>query len=345
MIKQDLSLQAIHFQHLLNHRLDYLENLVKELKVAVFFILHDYFLICNEFKLIDSQNEFCGVSEPSEKKCQYCDNYSQGNEHFKQIHQFLENTNDQIEKFVAPSEYVAASFRSTFPQYADKIVVRPHLLLLGHRELKKIGGKIKLAYLGAQLPEKGFTAWNRLVKDIRKNCPECYEMFYFGTGKEVADGVTSVYVSTSEQGENAMVEHLQKYDISCAFVWPNWAETYSYVYYELAISGVFILSNEISGNIYAEIKKNKNGHIFKTHQGCYEWIMNYKNAIEEINNYRDSCDFKPRSFWPNFDLVDLLNNNGNEKNADSIYRDKEVSIHKKKVKTFLYRLKYRKFDV
>ncbi|MFR2988444.1 MAG: hypothetical protein ACLTMR_06340 [Faecalibacillus sp.] len=37
-----------------------------------------------------------------------------------------------------------------------------------------------------------------------------YSFYYFGTGKEKIDNVTNVYVSSAEQGENAMVEAIRK---------------------------------------------------------------------------------------------------------------------------------------
>ena len=330
---------AVHFQHLLNHKLDILTAVVNNLKVPVSIVLHDYYLICNRLKMIDTNEHFCGVSKPCTDKCIECLNKEMGIKHFDEMQHFLNTIDPFIYRVIAPSEYVAEHVKRVFPEIAEKIVVRAHLRLSGSVAYTPNNGKIRLAYVGAPMKEKGFSDWKQLVREIRDKCPDKYELFYFGTGKQVIDGVKNVYVSTSEQGENAMMENLRNYGIECAFVWPNWAETYSYVYYELALCGVFIVSNKISGNIYSEIKQNENGRIFSDRRDVVAWFLNSEDLRKEINTYRVNAEYKPKTFEVNTDLSDFLFPR-TLKNREHVGK---TLINKKIAKSILYRLKYYRF--
>lgn len=329
---------ALHFQHLLNHKLDILATVVNTFKVPVSIVLHDYYLICNRLKMIDTNDHFCGVSKPCTEKCIECRNKEIGMKHFNEMHRFLNAIDPFIYRVIAPSEYVAERVTNVFPEIAEKIVVRAHLRLSGSAAYTPNNGKIRLAFVGAPMKEKGFSDWKQLVREIRDKCPDKYELFYFGTGKQVIDGVKNVYVSTSEQGENAMMDSLRNYGIECAFVWPNWAETYSYVYYELALCGIFIISNKISGNICSEIKRNGNGRIFSERRDAVTWFLNSETSRKEINTYRTNGKYKPKKSEVNTNLFDFVFSCGS-KNTEYV----EEPLSRKIVKSILYRFKYNKF--
>ncbi|MFR2776305.1 MAG: hypothetical protein ACLTBR_10785 [Anaerostipes sp.] len=333
-------IKMLHFQHILNHKTSVLKQVVKKLKVPVCFVLHDYYLICNQLKLIDSNNEFCGVTRPSEEKCKCCAYRNEGINHFESMQSFLKDINSYIYRIIAPSNYVAEKVKLIFPEFRNRIVVRPHLILTGEQEYKEEKSKIKLAYVGAQMKEKGYDDWKVLVETIRENCPDAYELYYFGTGKQEIENVTNIYVSISEQGDNAMINNLRKYGIECAFVWPNWAETYSYVYYELALCGVFIISNDVSGNIYSEITKNKNGLVFQKRKEAVEWLLNIEDVQKRITEYKLNGAYRPQISNVNTDLSDFLSS------VDILQTVRMDNKPKTKVlKSIMYRVKYRKFHL
>ena len=134
------------------------------------------------------------------------------------------------------------------------------------------------------------------------------------------DGVKNVYVSTSEQGENAMSDNLRDYGVDCAFVWPNWAETYSYVYYEVAICGVYVISNQIDSAI--------------------SWFLKPSKVRQQIDSYRQNGNFRPAEYIVNDDLTPFI------PPVQGITISKSGRIPRKAVlKSCLYRLKYRGFDL
>lgn len=291
ILKFNLEITSIHLQHLLNHDLNLLGQCIKLLKVPVCLFVHDYYIVCSRFKLIDSTNQFCGVSAPCADKCQRCNYYETGRTHFKLINEFLKNINNYLDKIIVPSKYVEIRLKRIFQDIADKIETRPHLTYKKKVRTKKISFPIKFAFAGAQLESKGYLKWKQLVQFIQsdRNLKTNFDLFYFGTGKEVVEGVKNIFVSSSIMGDDAMEVALYKANIDCAFVWPEWAETYSYVYYELSANGIYTLSNEISGNICDMVKENGNGHIFNSMDQLFDWISNFTLMRNELNKYVENA--------------------------------------------------------
>lgn len=336
--KKSFKLVGVHLQHLQNHNLENLSKVLKEIKLPITLFLHDFHTVCSRVNLLNQNNIFCGVTKPNRKKCEKCNFKDVGIEHFKKIESFLTSVKDLLQFIIAPSTFVKDSWSSVYPNFAGLIHVRPHLLLSGEYKRPLINGnKLKLAFVGGQYPLKGYSEWKAMVEYITKNNIENFDLYYFGTGKEYHNNVTNIYVSIAEQGEQAMVEKLKEYSIDCAFLWSLCPETYSYVYFELSVSGVFVITNNGTGNIYEMVKQNKNGIIFNSLTDCIETISNVNFLIDCINRYRKESFFIPAMFESNSCKKGLF--------VDDV--KSEVLVTKKEcyfnlVATFLYLLKNRK---
>ena len=334
IVKYELRVTAVHLQHLLHHDLKCLSAVLLKLLVPVYLIVHDYYLLCPELKLISDRNGFCGVSRPSAEKCAGCKFADQAMVHKQNVDLFLASIKSCIAGIITPSSYVTTRMQIAFPELSDLIITRPHLKLTGQKRYQALESKIKVAYLGTQTAAKGFYDWKRLV-NLLSDQPQ-YEFYYFGTGEEQVDGVKNIFVSSVEQGENAMVNALKRHEIDVAFVWPNWAETYSYVFYELSSCGVFVVTNLISGNIYDEICKKQNGIVFEGIQECVEWFKDNTVVRDAVNQYKLYGEFRPAHMEVNHSLADLLSDK------------KTYSLCKKKVcipsvlHTAAYRVLYHK---
>lgn len=335
--KNGLRYCSIHIQHLLHHDFDEISYIICSMKLPTFVIFHDYYLLCPKLKMIDSKREFCGVSAPNTEKCQYCNYGKDAIIHFGRVRKFFCEINEFVQYYVTPSDYVTENMIEIFPEFRNKFVTRPHVQVYGTYQRDNLDGKIRIAFAGAQYKEKGFDQWKCLVLELSKRCPDEYDFYYLGNGTQEVENVKNVFVSVAHQGDSAMIDHAKQYQIDCAFIWPELPETYSYVYYELSVCGIFILSNALSGNICRMIKKNKNGIVFKNYDDLLEWLSDHKKVKSEINQYRSRGVFKPQGFINNSKLELLLKDdviyegNGNyDKIGPSI-------IH-----TILYRIKHRK---
>lgn len=334
-----LTITAIHIQHLINHDLDSIKDIINSLRVPVFYFMHDYFNICIRQNLIDSSNAFCGTGAPSNEKCQSCAYMKQGIQHHSQMQSFFGSINEYLTRVVCPSEYVAKVFIENYPQYRERVTVRPHLNYALKDTVPEISGKIRIAYAGGQNLIKGYPAWTELVNAC-KACDQ-YEFYYFGTGKDQLDGVRNVFVSTAAQGDDAMKNALGEHKIDCAFLWPSWPETYSYVLYELMENDIFVITNNISGNIYDVVSNHENGKCFSELAEVKDWMSNPDQVRAEINQYRTKNSFHIKDVTGNRDIQSISPDGTMEcTEKKTIGKRKKVGIDP--LMTLMYMAKYKR---
>lgn len=335
-IKKNLSFSAIHLQHILHHDLELLEQIICELRIPVCYIVHDYYILCESLKLINSKGCFCGVSVPDTEKCCDCQYQEKAIIHWKRMYQFIQGIFGQLNYIVTPSDYVTRNLKSAIPFIREIIVTRPHLVTEGLTVLPEVSKKkLRIGFAGGQFPEKGYHKWKELVSKLSES--NLYEFVYLGSGRETVPNVQNVFVSTAVQGEDAMVNAVKDRSIDLVFLWPNWPETYSYVYYELAVAGAYILTNAGSGNIAEAVKKNQNGIVFDDFEACIDWLRNRDCVIDAINSYRKFGEYRPKAYLPNSDLGLFVGSGVIEYTAT-----KQKKTYCSIILTLLYKIKYHK---
>lgn len=336
LVKYNINKCTIHIHNFLNHDLSYLERIIKKYNIEVCIIVHDFYILCDNYKLIHSNGTFCGENAPNEKKCKDCEFKLNGIQHYLRMKQFFNGISSQLKNIICPSDYVKSIVVNAYPEYKNRIVQRPHLKFEGYLERENIQNQIKIGYAGIQVADKGFEDWKKLVIELNKNNISDYSFYYFGTGKEKMDSVKSVYVSSVEQGENAMVEAIKREALDIVFMWTQCPETYSYVYYEMSINGVYVLTNRKSGNIQQEIYKNRNGMVFDSYLDCLNYLEDVDVVKHDINKYRAEDNFHPLTMRFN-DEIDMLRSS---KSLDVAY-NRKIEVKKQIFKTVLYYLKHK----
>lgn len=310
--KLNLCIEKIYLQHLFNWDTGLVAKLIQKERVPVVVFLHDYYLECVRFNLINDKNKFCGEDRPSEKKCKNCKYWRKEKKHIFKINTFIDAIDSYIESFIAPSEIVGRIFVNAFPEIKEKIVIRPHLIMEGQKKYDPIKGRLIIGYQGNQVESKGYHEWKKVTQQLAKY----YEFKYLGIGDEKVVGVKNVFVSTVLQGREAMVNAIKKEKISIAFMWSKCPETYSYVYFELLQNGVFIVTFKDSGNIAALVNANGNGKVFDTLEECVHWLSNTDEVLRCVNEYRCNSGLKPERIINNpsaknlFEIQDVQNSLG-----------------------------------
>lgn len=335
--KYKLNVNCIHLQHLLNHDVSVIKEIIKNMDIPVYLFVHDYYIICNNPKLIDSNNYFCQISSPKIEKCAQCANCNNGITHYKIMNDFLKDINKNLKSVIVPSEFVKKAVINIYPFFENKIIVRNHLVMSENKYDRNKNQKIRIAFVGNQSEAKGFGIWKKLVSLLKDN--QRFELYYFGTGKECLENVNNIYVSTAESGSDAMIKAICSKNIDIALLWTNWPETYNYVYYELSNNDVYILTNNISGNIHDEVLKNQNGMIFESVDDLYRYVQS--SEIERVlTNYRSKPDrFYPAKVEINKDLNSIFST---EKGYSFFGKGK---IFQKKIASILYFYKYKKYYI
>ena len=182
--------------------------------------------------------------------------------------------------------------------------------------------------------EISFDKWEEIIKHIEEET--AYKFKYLGVDVENDTKVENIYVSTALQGMDAMKEAINQEKINCAFLWPQCPETYSYVYYELLMSGVFIITNSISGNIKDEVIGRQNGMIFSSIDECIKWLNDAERVKSEINKYRSKAII-PEVYSTNIDISKIV---GQSNITDRIINKGRNALLP--LSTLLYRIKYHK---
>ena len=325
---------SVCIQHLKNHDFNMISNVIQYYKAPTSLFVHDYYMLCVNSRLINSKGLQCGFTLPNSEKCDSCVYGLKAMEHSKNIRAFIECIKPYLYKVFTPSEFVKEVIVNSFSSLQGMLYVRPHLCFCGKKEIEAIkDDKIKLAYVGAQIRDKGYYEWKKIVEYIKLSCPDDYELYYFGYGTDKTEGVTNIYVAESSGQKMEII--LQEYDISCALFWSLCGETYSYTYYEMLASGVFVLTNKVSGNVAYEVGKNHSGIIFDSIEDCKEWLSDTVRCKNEINMYRKKTTF-PACFIPNSDIdISFIVWTGSHST-----RCTSKKIKKNYYATALYRLKH-----
>lgn len=332
--KHNLALNCFHVQHLKYHNLNDVFATINSFSVKVYVFAHDFFLICHSQHFIESSGGFCGVGDPSKDKCKTCTYFKEAEEHHKTIKSILISINDRIGSIICPSEFVKKVLESSFPFISDKIIVRPHLLFFGKNDCLEDIDNIRFAYLGKRRMEKGYDQWKFILQSLKKSNIEGYKYYYLGANTLDENDVENIYVSVVSQGSDAMRDAIASSGINCALLWTQCPETYSYVYYELLMSGVYILTNMISGNIYDEVINKHNGRAFLNIEECLSWLKKPELVKKEINEYRKNYSV-PLDYRINSDIDMCISRNSEFE--DDTY---ESFNYIRPLLTLLYKLKY-----
>lgn len=329
---KDCPVSGVMIQHLRDHDLNVVAQCINQLCVSSFFFVHDLYSICPSETMVNSDGEFCEKDYPSDE-CGKCNYKKNAITHYREMASFLKSIESNLSNVICPSPFLRKKWSNAFPNYTDITIVRPHNLLSGFQAYESVILPINLAFCGAQLRNKGFEKWEELCEHLKVD-PR-YRLFYLGKGSKKTPGVTDVYVNNATQGNDAMQDAIRENNIACALVWPLCPETYSFVYDEMSINGVYIVTNSISGNIAAQIMERGNGVVLERNDDVLAFFQD-DEIITSINNYRKSGLFHPNRCVENRSLEFLYANEGNM----AAIEHKPKRIHRS-ILTVVYKMKCR----
>ena len=311
-----LSISEIHIHHLITASLGETEKLLSSVKKPIRFYLHDYYTICPFYKLLRNDKEKCGFEKMSFHKCGDCIHYKKGIDKNKRLQRLLCVFADRL-SFIAPSDYVKTNWSLAYPEYRDRVYVVYHQQLIGAYDENKNRAldTVKIAYLGEPIGSKGWDVWQRLVymNNTRKEQP--YRFYYFGKYPVDTDNQRKVNVDYHTD-MNAMIEALRRERIDCAVIWALWGETYSFTYYECLASNVFVITNNLSGNIADQVKKRKNGIVLDSVADLDVLLADGERFRDLINRFKESDIHGPLELRENPEIVSMVTQQSIRDNDD-----------------------------
>lgn len=336
--KYILSPIGIHIHHLMNFDLPALQRFMTALPLPTHLFIHDYYTVCTSTNMIDSRGEFCGVSFPSWEKCTHCSYYK----NFQQtnlIRNFLERISPSIDRVIVPSLDLFNRWTSVYPEYKEITHVRGHLTPSGrYKRNYTENKKIKVAFVGSQLPLKGYEDWKK-VADALGKLDSQYELHYLGTARHKHPNVINHTVSTATGGKDAMTTSLRENDIDFILLWSQCPETYSYAYFEASAAGSVIITNPKSGNVAAMVEKTGNGIVFSNVEQVISFFHENNTASAFLQKFIADPPFAPDHLDTNSDILGLLPLPSNKKTCQLPVIQKKITPLR--LHSFLYSRKHK----
>lgn len=313
-----LNNSQIHHFHGWNIKL--LTKALRLLNVPVYIFVHDLEMLCPNMFLAGAEEQ-CKVIVPvaGESICKRCIYHDVDFERFTEINQALKEILFLIHSIYVPSQNTMNHFVRAFPQFKNLIQVRSHLTyVLEHKDLT-INKPIRVAYLGSVEAHKGYEEWKRLVDSI-SNID--YEFFYFGIRRIDDKRVKCVRVDSRNTQLKSMTEQLKEYNIDIAFLWSKCQETFCYTYYEAFEAGAYVITNDKSGNICDQVRKNQNGIVFNDISECIGLMKNVEMMERKLDDFARN-NLIPCHVCSNEELVGI---DGKQADTESIYlEEKQVN--------------------
>lgn len=300
----DCRLSAIILHHLKDVNIDLLADILDYCDVPVFYYLHDYYTICPFSGLIQEDGTFCGNGFPSENKCVGCSYCKQSIKLSKKIQLLIKKYSNRI-TFITPSEAAKEVWAKDYPEYRDKVKVIYHQELQGeyrsNNAILQDSEPIRIAFVGYQKPLKGWKEFKDAT--TKANQLGLNEQFYqFGWGEEKFPYIEQVDVDF-KKSITAMTDSLRERAIHVAVLWSLWPETYAYTYYEALAANCFVITNENSGNICAQVEERNNGIVVRD---LSEILCDESKLRKLVNDFRADEHVAPNELIENEEFLSLI---------------------------------------
>jgi hypothetical protein len=224
------------------------------------FFLHDYHTICANPNLTFGDMAFCNAPPPDSQACTICRHGPARRAQLPLMKDLIDYLAERGASFIAPSDAAAQIWIRAYPAQQSRVRVLPHQQLIATAEtVPSRRRRPRLGFVGNGNRTKGVSEWVDLIETpaIRQR----YRLYHFGECT-VGCPVQHVNASFIKDGKDAMLQTLRRHELDFAFLWSIWPETFSFTCCEAIAAGSFVITNEVSGNIAALVKRTGRGRVF-----------------------------------------------------------------------------------
>ncbi|WP_337104130.1 sulfotransferase [Paenibacillus sp. YIM B09110] len=296
VVKMAKHIGSMYSHHLLYWNFgDYAKLLRKaqEESIRHTFFMHDFFALCSSYHLmyepanVDSfQNVHQRSCIPELTQAQVgCASICTSCTHYNKLSTWREATKiiiDSAYQVVVPSDFVKDTVLSVFGDVCHKIKTHGHLTFSGQHFVHKPRHerKIRLAYLGYKMDNKGWALWEKLYQNEQLN--GIYEFHHVGSAQNYDKNVVCHSYSFVTHGNMAAVNILIEQQIDVVLLWSIVPESYSYTLHEAIAAGVPVLTSPKSGNIANTLQLHPElGKVL----GGEEQLMAFLHDEQSVRNF------------------------------------------------------------
>ena len=269
--------------HLLGHSPETVEQLIEaSCNRTACFWLHDFFAACQSYTLLRNNLSYCNAPDVGSQGCNICIYGDGRTRHTQRFRDFFERVEITA---LAPSRVAADIWVKACNYKLHDLIVHPHTILKSEPRQASLpavgngaGGTIKIAFVGAPLPHKGWDDFSTLVEAEAIN-PEL-EFHYFGKS-DVSLNVIKHRVDTpASQVPDAMTRALSAAGIDLVVHFAPWPETFSLTTSEALASSAYVVTHGQSGNVSHLVKSTGRGVVLDSSKNLADWVKS--DACKEL---------------------------------------------------------------
>lgn len=290
-----INVDFVHIHHLMHHYFD-IVDLIKEKNIPYVITLHDFYMICPTFALLENNKKYCGDNPNCDcTKCLKETRNIETNIIPKWRELSYSVLKDAKEVFV-PSN----STKEIVNQYFEdiNITVIEHGVdsskyeeILNVTEELSEGRKLNIAFIGGINKIKGLDFLKLFVNECNKENSK-YNIHVFGQPCE--DGLNQSvgnYICHGRYNREDVPRLMKENKIDVVLILAIWPETYSYILTETILANVPVIAFDL-GAQGDRIKENNLG-----------WILDRKSTFDEILEKIDAVLLNRREYKEKLDSI------------------------------------------
>ncbi|MBD2774700.1 glycosyltransferase [Iningainema tapete] len=298
----------IHIHHLIGIPIADIISAIKQVNIPYVISLHDYYLICPSYNLIDYKEKFC-FEHKNPEYCQTCIQalFDEGEELRQQWLSLCQQILESATTIIAPSQTALSYFERDYPQLKlkEKSLVIRHGIFdqfdLKEKEKKLETSRknnfthpLKVALVGSISTAKGAKVFMTLLEKLSKY-PQLNESFVFeiiGRFNLVIPNYIQNVKFRNEYSRQDLGVLLTDVDVA---IFPNiWAETYCLTVDEVIAYGVPAITTPLNA-ASERVKKFEVGWVSNSASAddLLETLLYIKNNYEEYIKVKDNIKRYP----------------------------------------------------
>lgn len=264
-------IDLVHIQHLSNSPLD-ISALFTDWPGGICLTLHEFFVICPNYNLLDKANKFCDI--PPLAECNDCTKAKTGynvdrQKTWQEIHTHNILFSDRT---YTPSQNAQGYFKRVFGKAANNIIVREHGVKSTKRVIKPshtINTRPCIAFLGGLSIAKGA----RIIMDLIK-CDKQQECDWVLIG-EISDKELNTIsqvnvIKTGRYTQQDLPDLAKELSIDFVVLCSIWPETFSYTLSECWGMGLPVIVGPL-GAPADRVKQHGGGWMVETLEASSFW--------------------------------------------------------------------------
>jgi len=282
-----INVDFVHIHHMMHHYFD-IVDLIKEKQIPYVITLHDFYMICPAFTLLENNEKYCGDNANCDcEKCLKTVKNVECNiipEWRKLTYSVLKDAKEVI----VPTDSTREIAKKYFSDIDFKVIehgVDPTIYEVENcnevsEEPEEIDTqkqeKINIAFIGGVNKIKGIDYLEKFVEESNKENSK-YNVHMFGaTNKDCLNKSNGNYIYHGKYNREETSKLLKENNIDIVLLLAIWPETYSYVLTETIVADVPVIALNL-GALEERINKNNLG-----------WILDRNVTFEDVLSKIDS---------------------------------------------------------